>query len=124
MKVKEIYVRDERDPYYNPYILDYRNEVEEIVSQIRVLLGTTPGQVFGDSFFGVDLERMIFGTKKDAQTILKDVNEQIQHYINHPDSIKITTDLNFGDSGKGYDYGVLDIYLNGVKCVGFLFDQN
>ena len=52
MKIKEIYIRDDKDPYYDPKIIDYQNEVESVISQIRMILGTLNGQVFGDYDFG------------------------------------------------------------------------
>ena len=39
-------------------------------------------------------------------------------------NIKMAVDLNFGDSGKGWDYAVLDIYINGKKTLGFLIDRD
>ena len=31
MKIKEIYIRDDKDPYYDPTIIDYQNEVESVI---------------------------------------------------------------------------------------------
>ena len=124
MKVKEIYIRDEKDPYYDPTIIDYQNEVESVISQIRMILGTLNGQVFGDYDFGVDLEYMVFNTTYAANKVMEKVNEQISKYVYDSDNITISCDINFGDSGEGYDYAVLDIYINGTKSIGFLIDKN
>ena len=124
MKVKEIYIRDEKDPYYDPTIIDYDNEIESVISQIRMILGTQNGQVFGSYDFGVDLEYMVFNTKYAANQVMEKVNEQINRYVNHSKNVYIYCDISFGDSGLGYDYAVLDVYINGVKSVGFLIDKN
>ena len=121
--IKEIYIRDENDPYFEPGIIDYSNEMENIVSQIKMILGTRKGQVLGDYDFGVDLEYMVFNTKVAANEVKKKIDEQISLYVKHSPKITITTDVNFGDSGLGYDYAVIDIYINGGKAIGFLIDK-
>lgn len=124
MRIKEIYIRDDKDPYYDDTIIDYQNEVESVISQIRMILGTLNGQVFGDYDFGIDLEYMVFNTKYASNKIMEKLNDEIDKYVYHSDNISIYCDINFGDSGEGYDYAVLDIYINGAKSIGFLIDKN
>lgn len=124
MRIKEIYIRDDKDPYYDDTIIDYQNEVESVISQIRMILGTLNGQVFGDYDFGIDLEYMVFNTNYASNKIMEKLNDEIDKYVYHSDNISIYCDINFGDSGEGYDYAVLDIYINGAKSIGFLIDKN
>ena len=124
MRIKEIYIRDDKDPYYDDTIIDYQNEVESVISQIRMILGTLNGQMFGDYDFGIDLEYMVFNTKYASNKIMEKLNDEIDKYVYHSDNISIYCDINFGDSGEGYDYAVLDIYINGAKSIGFLIDKN
>lgn len=123
MTIREIYIRDASDPYYNPTIIDYNNESESIISQLRMILGTKNGEVLGNYDFGVDLNALVFGTKKDANSIIAEINQQIISYLYHSDNTTIECTIDFGDSGKGYDYAVLNVYVNGVKMIGFLMDQ-
>lgn len=122
--IREIYIRGEGDPYYDPKVIDYSNEVESVISQIRMILGTTNGQVLGSYNFGVDLEEMVFNTKYAADQVMEKVNDQINMYVRHSEQIYVYCDINFGDSGLGYDYAILDIYINGVKSIGFVIDKN
>jgi hypothetical protein len=122
--IKEIYIRDEKDPFYDPNMIDYSNEVEQVISQIRMILGTKPGEVLGNYSFGIDLEYVVFNTKKSAEKLGEEIREQIKSYVYHGDNISVDVDVNFGDSGKGYDYGVIDILVNGSKAIGFLVDKN
>jgi hypothetical protein len=124
MRIKEIYIRDENDPYYDPTIIDYQNEIEYVISQIRMILGTQNGQVLGDYNFGIDLEYMVFNTRYSGKEVLNKLNEQINTYVNHSNQVTIDCEISFGDSGLGYDYAVLDIYINGSKSIGFLIDKN
>ena len=122
--IKEIYIRNENDPYFEEGVIDYSNEMENIISQIKMILGTRKGDVLGDYEFGVDLEYMVFNTKTAANEVKRKIDEQILTYVKHDPNITIETDVNFGDSGMGYDYAIIDIYINGGKAIGFLVDKD
>lgn len=122
--IREIYIRNESDPNFIPGVIDYSNEVERVISEIKMILGTQKGQVLGNYDFGVDLEYAVFNTKKSAEEVASEINEQINMYVNKGDNMTISVDVNFGDSGKGYDYAVIDIIINGQKAIGFLLDKN
>lgn len=121
--IKEIYTRTPDDPYYVEGIIDYSNEVESILSQIKLLLETQEGDVLGAYNFGTDLEYLIFNTKQNGEEIISKLHDKIDDFIYYnSDNISIDFAINFGDSGLGYDIAVLDIYINGQKSIGFLFD--
>lgn len=122
--ISEIYVRDENDPNYIPNMLEFKDEVESIITQIRMIIGTVPGEVFGSPEFGFDIEEYIFRTRYDAGRISELLDEQLNTYLKHSDNTTVQVGINFGDSGRGYDYAVLDIYINGQKTLGFLIDKD
>lgn len=121
--IKEIYTRSKDDPFYEKGIVDYSNEVESKITKIRTLLSTKPGDVLGDYNFGIDLDYLVFNTKDSASDIKKKIDDKISTYIPNNSNITITTELSFGQSGYGYDYAVIDIYINGSKAVGLLVDK-
>lgn len=121
--IKEIYIRDEKDPYFEPGVIDYSNEMENIVSQVKMILGTRKGQVLGDYDFGVDLEYMVFNTRVAASQVKEKIEDQISQYVKKSKNVRIECEVNFGDSGEGYDYAVIDILINGTKAIGFLVDK-
>lgn len=123
MKIKEIFLRTENDPYYESGVIDYQNDLEYVISQIRMILGTKNGEVLGLYNFGIDLDYVVFNTKKTAQDVCEKIQDQIDMYVWKPDGMTVDCDVSFGDSGKGYDYAVIDIYINGVKAIGFLVDK-
>ena len=94
--IKEIYIRTPEDPYYSEGIIDFTNEAEEIITQIKILLGTAPGDVLCAPNFGIDLEYLVFKTKKAAASIEKDVNDAIRNYIPHSNNISISEKMSFG----------------------------
>jgi hypothetical protein len=122
--IKEIYIRDENDPNFIPGVIEYSNETERIISEIKMILGTEKGDVLGSYDFGVDLNYMVFNTKKTADEVSKEINDQIREYVDKPENIFITTEVSFGDSGEGYDYAIIDILINGQKAIGFLVDKD
>lgn len=122
--IRELYIRDESDPNYEPDRLEFSDEVESAITQLRMIIGTVPGDVFGSPDFGFDIEEYIFKTKLSAGEIKEKLNEQLEIYLKLSSNIKMTVDLNFGDSGKGWDYAILDIYINGKKTLGFLIDRD
>ena len=73
--IKEIYCRMPSDPKYNGDILSTSDEIERILQQIRVILGTKPGEVLGDPNFGCDLEDYVFayGLKKQEIIFVQNV---------------------------------------------------
>ena len=122
--IKEIYIRSHRDPHFEPGIVDFENEIESVITQIRVVLGTKPGDVLGNQNFGIDLDYLVFNTVKNVQDVKKQIKEQLDLYVIPGKNITIDVDINFGNSGKGYDYALVDIILNGRKALGSLVDKD
>lgn len=122
--IKEIYTRTPDDPFYEDGILDYSNEIEEIISQIRMIITTKPMDVMGDAVFGSDIDDLVFNTRQSASAIKEKLARTIDTYVTKSPNIHITTEINFGHSGYGSDYAVLDIYINGTKSVGFLINKD
>ena len=122
--VKEIYIRTPDDPNFVPNIIDYSNEVESTLSQVKMILGTNKGDVFGTHDFGLDLNYLVFGTKLPKEEIRQRLLDQIVSYGNISKNISLDIDINFGQSGYGYDYAIIDITINGKKTIGFLVDKD
>ena len=122
--VKEIYIRTPDDPNFVPNIIDYSNEVESTLSQLKMILGTNKGDVLGTYDFGLDLSYLVFGTKLPKEEIRQRLLDQIVSYGNISKNISLDIDINFGQSGYGYDYAIIDITINGKKTIGFLVDKD
>ena len=122
--INEIYIRTEDDPYYVDGILDYANTVEKIMSKIRVILGTEPGEVLANDEFGVDIEYLVFKTKIDSSELEEKINDAFTVYLGDTGGINVETSVSFGHGTSGSDYAVIDIYLNGVKTLGYLVSKD
>lgn len=120
---KEIYTRTVDDPYYEAGIIDFSNEIESKITKIRTLLSTKPGDVLGDYNFGIDLDYLVFNTKASASDVKQRIDEKLAKYVPNTSNVTVSTEVSFGHSGYGYDYAVIDIYINGTKAVGLLVDK-
>lgn len=121
--IKEIYTRTKDDPYYEEGVIDFSNEVESVITKVRTLLNTKPGEVLGDYNFGLNLDYLVFNTKVSASEIKKVIDDKLNIYVPNTSNISLSTQVSFGHSGYGYDYAVIDVYINGTKAVGFLIDK-
>jgi hypothetical protein len=122
--VKEIYIRTEDDPMFIPGIIDYSNEIESIITKVKMLLGTVPGEVLGDSDFGIDIEYLVFDTKQSALDIKEKLNELLLTYIPTSKNVTLNLDINFGKTANGNDFGIVDVYINEHKAIGFLVNKD
>lgn len=122
--IKEIYIRTPEEQVYDPSIIDYSNEVESAITQIRMILGTENGEVLGEYNFGADISYLVFNTVKNSMEIKERIKNQIDIYANLGKHITYDIDVQFGNSGEGYDYAVIDVILNGKKAIAFLIDKD
>ena len=118
--LRDIYIRNPQDPNYKGEdIIEFSDVYEEILTQVRVLLSTRKGEVIGNYNFGVGVEDLVFSTNLDASALETEINSQIAVYIapacpDYPISCKV----GFGHHEEGWDYAVIDVYINGKKQIG------
>lgn len=118
--LREIYIRSTDDPNYRgPRVVDFEDDVESIITQLRVIMGTSKGQILGSYNFGLDIEDLIFSTSFSAGDLESKLNDQIGQYIapSFP-NYNVTTKVNFGNHPDGWDYAIVDIYINEMKVIG------
>lgn len=118
--IKEIYTRSPDDPNYKINVLDHSDPIESILSKIKMILGTKQGSVFGDAMFGMNLEELIFETKVPGIRVEEDIKKQINQYISEAANYKIDPKVTFGKNSDGYDYCVIDIYIDNQKSIGLI----
>ncbi len=117
--IREIYTRSPEDPGFQYGVLDHSNEIESIISKIKVLFGTRQGQVIGDIAFGVGLEDLIFETRINKHELEEKIKTQIDSYISETKDFKITPSVSFGRA-ENYDYAIVDIYINDQRAIGIV----
>lgn len=121
--IKEIYCRIPSYAGYNPKIIECENTAEEILQRCRVCLGTKPGDILGDPFFGIDLEEYIFDMSVDVDEIREKVNSLLNNYalLGMEDEWHLSSEVYFGHNTTDMsDYLFIDIYLNDQKALGII----
>jgi len=117
--IKDLYIKTPDDPNYNENILEHSDPIESIKAKIKMILGTRQGQVFGDINFGVGIEDLIFETKINKLQLEENISKQIYQYISESRDYQIRPVVQFGKA-DGYDYCVIDFYINNEKTMGIL----
>ena len=117
--IKDLYIRDPEDPNFKYGILEHSDVIESIITKIRMLLGTRPGQIFGDLAFGIGIEDLIFETRINKVQLEEKIKTQFDQYITETKDFRITPSVSFGKA-EGYDYAVIDIFINEQKVIGLL----
>lgn len=121
--IKEIYCRIPSYAGYNSKIIECENTAEEILQRCRVCLGTKPGDILGDPFFGIDLEEYIFDMSVDVDEIREKVNSLLNNYalLGMEDEWHLSSEVYFGHNTTDMtDYLFIDIYLNDQKALGII----
>jgi len=117
--IKDIYTRNPDDPNYTYGVLEHSDTIESIITKIKMILGTTQGQVLGDLNFGVGIEELIFETRINKLELEEKIKSQISQYVVESGDYKIEPRVSFGKA-EGYDYCVIDIFINNTKIIGVL----
>jgi len=117
--LKDLYIRSPRDTNYVWGVLEHSDPIESIITKIKMLFGTTQGQILGDLNFGVGLEEKVFETRINRMELEEKIKTQIMQYVDESANYKIEPRVSFGKE-DGYDYCVVDIFINDQKVVGIL----
>ena len=122
---KEIYCKLPSDLNYQNKI-ETVDELEQILQQIRMVLGTKHGQVLGSYHFGIDLQQYLFNYNQSQAQILYNVNTALAQWFKFVESkYTVYADVAFGKNNNDdtSDYAVIDIIVNQKKCLGILVNQ-
>jgi hypothetical protein len=117
--IKEIYTRSPEDPNYVYGVYETEDAIERIITKIKMILGTRQGQVLGDVNFGVSIEDIVFETRINKFELEEKIRKQIFQYIAEASEYKIDPKVSFGKA-EGYDYCIIDFFINNTKAVGVL----
>lgn len=122
--IREIYCKLSSDANFNPQI-ESEDEIQNILQQVRVVMGTKKGQVLGSYDFGINLNEYLFQYNINEAVILYNINRTLAEYVYYDTSrYNIYADVKYGHDDNGTsDYAVVDIYINERPCLGILVTQ-
>ena len=106
-------------------MVETTNEMEQILSQIKMVLGTAPGDVLGAPYFGTNIKRYIFNMSYNQEEISEIVKTTILSNISYDsDKYNVGVTVEFGkDHYNKSDYAVINITINEMKCLGIVMNQ-
>lgn len=124
MRIRELYCKLPTDLDYEAKV-ESTDEAFNILQQIKVVLGTKPGEVLGNPMFGCDLEKYLFSMNYNKEEILQMINYEIFSNVYYDQNRwEIGVDVLFGHNADDpYEYAVIDISLNAQKCLGIIVGQ-
>jgi hypothetical protein len=117
-RYSEIYPRTPDDPKYKEGLLHTDDEVEILIGMIKQCMLTTPGEVLGDPFFGIDLEGLLFDFNVDQTTLERAIRLHLITYVPLASS-KFNVDFTVGFfKGETRDACVIDFAIKGNPILG------
>lgn len=122
--IREIYCKLPTDLNYELRV-ESTDAIINLLQQIKVVLGTKPGEVLGAPMFGVDLEKYLFLTNYDIEEIKQMVVYEITNNVKYnTDLFNVSVDISYGhNANDAYDYALIDIVINERKCLGIIVNQ-
>ena len=118
--MREIYFRYIGDSKWDNSILEVDNEMEALIYKIYMILLSNRGEVLGEPYLGLDLERYLFESYINKSAIQDQFYSQVGKYI--PESGNYKIDMEISDTTDGYKNEIyIDIKINDVKVLSVIF---
>ena len=116
---RELYMRSPEDPNYKDGIMEVNDEVEMLISQIKMILYTKPGEVLGAPDFGIALEDQLFVFNLNEYALRSMLFDQVQKFCPLSEKYHIRFNVAF-QRGTVRDICLIDIVINGTPMFGIL----
>ena len=120
----DIYNRLSSDQNYKRQV-ETEDEVEMILSQVKMILGTKPGDVLGAPYFGLNIKKYLFNLSYSQEEMTKIIREGILSSIQYDKNrYNVDVSIDFGKDRNNYsDYAVINVTINQIKRLGVLVSQ-
>lgn len=120
----DIYNRLSSDQTYVP-LVETSDGMEQILSQVKMILGTMNGDVLGNPYFGSDIKQYLFNLSYNQEEITQLVKATILSNISYDDSLyNVDVKVEFGkDHYNKSDYAIINVFINQIKCLGVVMNQ-
>lgn len=118
--VKDLVIRYQGHPRYEPNRIVEDDEIEVIVQKLEMILFTNKGEVLGDLDIGCNLEYYLWQTKVTTSNLKNKVEEQIAIYIPELVRIGYTLDVVLYE-GTLRDIMYLNFVIKGYN-IDFVFE--
>lgn len=113
----EFYIRAYGDPNFDPSKIHSESELAMALTQIETILFTNRGEVMGDSYFGANLEDLVYSLNYNEGQIIGVINEQLDLYSPLAKKLGASVSVSFF-KGTTRDIAQIDIVLDSKYQVG------
>lgn len=124
MDIKEFNHRDESDPNYRGDVFEINDDIEALIYQIKMPLGTNRGEVLGEPEFGCDLDGLLFASEFYMVGFNTVVTDQIMTFSELAQVYPVSVSLTNMQIDPYRSSAVLDIKINGKSTFGVLFGND
>jgi hypothetical protein len=115
--IREIYCRNTNDPDYRPNQLETGDELEALLTKIRMIIFTQKGEVLGYPDLGLSLDKLLFELGVGNVRIQNDFLGQLANFAPEAGKYNVDIQVNF-QQGEIRDFCFIDIYIDGSKYLG------
>lgn len=116
---RDIYMRDETDPDYKPDLMEVTDELEQLLSQIRMMLFTQRGEVLGAPDFGAGLEDMLFTQFVNEYALRSALMDQTMKFIPLAEKYGVDYSVKFA-RGTVRDICIIDVRVLDQSAFGIV----
>jgi len=117
--IKELYMRDPTDPFYDPDIMEQSSDIEILIGEIKMIMFTKQGDVLGSYDFGYNLEDNLYLFNLSESKLKQKLLDAIYAYCPDATTYKVDLTIEFF-RGTVRDVCLIDIYIDGQKSLGVL----
>lgn len=116
----EFYFKNPEDSTYIATKLEEDSALQNLISQIKMLIFTNNGDVLGEPRLGLNIEKLIFETNYNKYNILSALKNQTRDYLKYDrNRFNVDYDLEFF-KGTQRDIGVFNVSINGQRALDVL----
>ena len=119
--MNDFYIRPEDDPYYKPDIYETSSLSEQLVNQIKILLGTVKKDILGVYNMGIDLYDYLFKKNINLNKLESEMNEQLLSFSELAYNMNVHIEANEITTNDNKRAIIFDIYVDDKKVFGILF---
>ena len=124
MDLRDFNLRDESDPNYKANTLEVNDDIEALIYQIKMPLGTNRGEVLGESEFGCDLDGLLFASEFYMVGFNTVVTDQVMKFSELAQVYPVSVSMVNMPIDAYRSSVVLDIKINGKSTFGVLFGND
>jgi phage baseplate assembly protein W len=114
---REIYMRSPEDPNYKKNLLEVSDEIEMLITQIKMILLTDQGDILGAPDFGMSLETLLFTFDANAFSIEQKLKSQMLKFCPLANRYDVRFEVKFF-KGTVQDIGLIDVFIGDHMAFG------